>query len=106
MALFAWHMMKCNSASLHVLHAKRVHVARSCDCGLAKGSTTLHSACCCIRGIKETYLEGVVEPPLCLDPSDGVFGQFDLAAFCACHTLNFCLLGAMMAALLKWFLER
>ena len=23
-----------------------------------------------------------------LDPSDGVFGRFDLAALCSCHTLN------------------
>ena len=28
--------------------------------------------------------------PLCLDPSDGVFGRFDLAALCGCHTLNVC----------------
>ena len=27
---------------------------------------------------------------LCLDPSDGVFGRFDLAALCGCHTLNVC----------------
>ena len=25
-----------------------------------------------------------------LDPSDGVFGRFDLAALCGCHTLNVC----------------
>ena len=29
--------------------------------------------------------------PLFLDPSDGVFGRFDLAALCGCRTLNFCL---------------
>ena len=29
--------------------------------------------------------------PLFLDPSDGVFGRFDLAAFCGCRTLYFCL---------------
>ena len=31
-------------------------------------------------------------PPLyrCLDPSDGVFVRFDLAALCGCHTLNVC----------------
>ena len=28
----------------------------------------------------------VVWKPLCLDPSDGVFGCFDLAALCGCHT--------------------
>ena len=28
--------------------------------------------------------------PLFLDPSDGVFGRFDLAALCGCHTLNIC----------------
>ena len=28
---------------------------------------------------------------LFLDPSDGVFGRFDLAALCGCRTLNFCL---------------
>ena len=27
---------------------------------------------------------------LFLDPSDGVFGRFDLAALCGCRTLNFC----------------
>ena len=32
----------------------------------------------------------VVWKPLCLDPSDGVFGRFDLAALCGCHTLNVC----------------
>ena len=26
-----------------------------------------------------------------LDPSDGAFGRFDLAALCGCRTLNFCL---------------
>ena len=26
-----------------------------------------------------------------LDPSDGVFGRFDLAALCGCRTLNVCL---------------
>ena len=30
--------------------------------------------------------------PLFLDPSDGVFGRFDLAALCGCRTLIFCLL--------------
>ena len=35
-------------------------------------------------------LELVVWKPLCLDPSDGVFGRFDLAALCGCHTLNVC----------------
>ena len=34
----------------------------------------------------------VVSNPLCLDPSDGVFGRFDLAALCGCHTLNVCYL--------------
>ena len=29
--------------------------------------------------------------PLFLDPSDGAFGRFDLAALCGCRTLNFCL---------------
>ena len=29
--------------------------------------------------------------PLFLDPSDGVFGRFDLAALCGCRTLNSCL---------------
>ena len=28
--------------------------------------------------------------PLFLDPSDGVFGRFDLAALCDCHTLIVC----------------
>ena len=32
----------------------------------------------------------VVWKPLCLDPSDGVFGHFGLAALCGCHTLNVC----------------
>ena len=33
----------------------------------------------------------VVWNPLFLDPSDGVFGRFDLAALCGCCTLNVCL---------------
>ena len=33
----------------------------------------------------------VVWHPLFLDPSDGVFGRFDLAALCGCRTFNFCL---------------
>ena len=33
----------------------------------------------------------VVWIPLFLDPSDGAFGRFDLAALCGCGTLNFCL---------------
>ena len=32
----------------------------------------------------------VVWNPLFLDPSDGVFGRFDLAALCGCHTLGVC----------------
>ena len=31
----------------------------------------------------------VVWIPLFLDPSDGAFGRFDLAALCGCRTLNF-----------------
>ena len=33
----------------------------------------------------------VVWIPLFLDPSDGAFGRFDLAALCGYRTLNFCL---------------
>ena len=33
----------------------------------------------------------VVWNPLLLDPSDGVFGRFDLASLCGCHTINVCL---------------
>ena len=33
--------------------------------------------------------------PLFLDPSDGVFGRFDLAALCGCRTLNVCLFVSM-----------
>ena len=33
---------------------------------------------------------GAVMGSMCLDPSDGVFGRFDLAALCGCHTLNVC----------------
>ena len=39
--------------------------------------------------------------PLFLDPSDGVFGRFDLAALCGCRTLNFCLF-MMKMSWLKW----
>ena len=39
-----------------------------------------------VFGISTAWL--VVWKPLCLDPSDGVFGRFDLAALCGCHTLN------------------
>ena len=38
-----------------------------------------------------SYLLIMVWIPLFLDPSDGVFGRFDLAALCGCRTLNFCL---------------
>ena len=33
----------------------------------------------------------VVWIPLFVDPSDGAFGRFDLAALCGCRTFNFCL---------------
>jgi len=39
-------------------------------------------------GISSAWL--VVWKPLCLDPSDGVFDRFDLAALCGCHTFNLC----------------
>ena len=38
----------------------------------------------------------VVWIPLFLDPSDGAFGRFDLAALCGCRTLNFCLFVILM----------
>jgi len=42
------------------------------------------------REVLDTWLgiplKLVVWIPLCLDPSDGVFGRFDLAALCGCHT--------------------
>jgi len=38
------------------------------------------------------YVGGLETNPLCLDPSDGVFGRFDLAALCGCHTILKCLL--------------
>ena len=34
----------------------------------------------------------VVWNPLCLDPSEDVFGRFDLAALCGCNTLMFVML--------------
>ena len=37
----------------------------------------------------DAHIAGMIDP-LCLDPSDGVFGRFDLAALCGCHTLNVC----------------
>ena len=40
----------------------------------------------------------VVWIPLFLDPSDGVFGRFDLAALCGCRTLNFCLFVCLISA--------
>ena len=33
-----------------------------------------------------------------MDPSDGVFGRFDLAALCGCRTLNVCLFVCLKAA--------
>ena len=39
----------------------------------------------------------VVWIPLFLDPSDGAFGRFDLAALCGCRTLNFCLFVLLFA---------
>ena len=41
-------------------------------------------------GPRAQCMRVVVWKPLCLDPSDGVFGRFDLAALCGCHTLNVC----------------
>ena len=50
----------------------------------------VHSLCLvgCLLGYSSCL---VVWIPLFLDPSDGVFGRFDLAALCGCRTLNFCL---------------
>ena len=39
----------------------------------------------------------VVWKSLCLDPSDGVFGCFNVAALRGCHTLNVCLLLVLSA---------
>ena len=39
----------------------------------------------------------VVWIPLFLDPSDGAFGRFDLAALCGCRTLNFCLFVCLLS---------
>ena len=39
----------------------------------------------------------VVWNPLFLDPSAGVFGRFDLAALCGCHTLDVCLFTCLRA---------
>ena len=39
----------------------------------------------------------VVWDPLCLDPSDGVFGRFDLGALCGCHILHVCLFYLVVA---------
>ena len=36
------------------------------------------------------HLLGGMEPIVFWDPSDGVFGRFDLAALGGCHTLNVC----------------
>ena len=36
-------------------------------------------------GVSSAWLM-VISKPLCLDPSDGVFGRFDLAALCGCRT--------------------
>ena len=46
----------------------------------------------------------VVWIPLFLDPSDGAFGRFDLAALCGCRTLNFCLFVYVCLGLPKVFL--
>ena len=46
----------------------------------------------CIRVCWYCHQSGVTDvvvwSPLCLDPSDGVLGRFDLAALSGCHTLN------------------
>ena len=47
-------------------------------------------------------LELVVWKPLCLDPSDGVFGRFDLAALGGCHTLNVCYVMLCYTATFCW----
>ena len=36
---------------------------------------------------------------MCLAPSDGVFGHFDLAALCGCHTLMFVLIVVVLGTL-------
>ena len=38
----------------------------------------------------EYFILGGLESIVSLAPSDGVFGRFDLAALCGCHTLNVC----------------
>ena len=43
-----------------------------------------------VFGISTAWLVVWKPPKLCLDPSDGVFGRFDLAALCGCHTFNVC----------------
>jgi hypothetical protein len=46
-----------------------------------------------------TSASGWVSAPFVLVPSNGVFGRFDLAALCGCHTLNVCLFVCFEAAL-------
>ena len=48
-------------------------------------------ATCHMQSQPHIHVSIVVWIPLFLDPSDGVFGRFDLAALCGCRTLNFCL---------------
>ena len=67
------------------------------DCGMHKScvcSSIMHSLCNWrdVHGLGNVYQVCVgIWIPLFLDPSDGVFGRFDLAALCGCRTLNFCL---------------
>ena len=55
------------------------------------GGVLYHGLCLAwIHVSVSVLIELVVWKPLCLDPFDGVFGRFDLAALCGCHTLNVC----------------
>ena len=51
------------------------------------------------HGLCLAWIHVSVSVPLFLDPSDGVFGRFDLAALCGCRTLTFCL----FVLLLGWW---
>ena len=61
-------------------------VCSKCSCTVVEDE--VHFLFGCLLGYSSCL---VVWIPLFLDPSDGAFGRFDLAALCGCRTLNFCL---------------
>jgi hypothetical protein len=67
---------------------------------LAIGEYLYHRICHAGTYIIWHSVSGWVVAPSVLNPSDGVFGRFDLVALCGCHTLNVCLFVCLSLSLL------